>query len=176
VGQALILVEEIEPRILLLRGQKVMLDADLAPLYGTTTKKLNQAVKRNAQRFPEDFMFRLTEEEKLEVVTNCDHLQKLRFSPTLPFAFTEHGAIMAASVLNSPRAIEVSVLVVRTFVKLRQIISTHKELAHKLAELERTVGGHDQAIRSLVGAIRKLMAPSPRRKKGKIGFGREREK
>src|SRR5262249_499805 len=109
-GQELILVEAIEPRILLIRGQKVMLDLDLAALYGTSTKALNQAVKRNAGRFPPEFMFRLTKPEKQEVVTNCDHLQRLKFSPALPYAFTEHGAIMVASVLNTPRAIEVSVI------------------------------------------------------------------
>ena len=96
------LKKPIESLILTIRGQKVMLDADLAELYDTPTKVLNQAIKRNIERFPEDFLFRLTEKEKTEVVTNCDHLARLRFSPKLPFAFTEHGAIMAANVLNSP--------------------------------------------------------------------------
>ena len=95
-------LKPIEPLILTLRGQKVILDADLAEAYGVKTKVLNQAVKRNIERFPEDFMFRLTEVEKTEVVTNCDHLRKLKFSPQLPAVFTEHGALMAASVLNSP--------------------------------------------------------------------------
>jgi len=94
-------------------GQKVILDADLAKLYGVTTKRLNQQVKRNRERFPEDFMFQLTTEEKAEVVANCDHLSRLKFSPASPYAFTEHGAVMAASVLNTPRAIEVSIFVVR---------------------------------------------------------------
>jgi len=101
----------IELLILTLRGQKVILDADLAGLYGTPTKALNQAIKRNIRRFPEDFLFRLTEAEKTEVVTNCDHLTRLRFSPKLPVAFTEHGAIMAAMVLNSPQAVKMSVYV-----------------------------------------------------------------
>jgi len=114
--------------------------------------------------------------EKSEAVANCDHLATLKFSPRLPYAFTEHGAIMAASVLNSPRAIEVSVLLVRTFVKLREMLATHKELAHKLAELERRVGSHDEAICSLLVAIRQLMAPPPEPKKGKIGFAREQDK
>jgi hypothetical protein len=173
MGKKLILVEQIEPRILLVRGQKVIVDTDLALLYGVPTKRLNEQVKRNRRRFPADFVFQLTTVEKDEVVANCDHLSKLKFSPGLPYAFTEHGAIMAASVLNSARAIEVSVLVVRTFVKLRELLATHKELAHKLAELERKVGSHDEAIRSLLGAIRQLMAPPPEPKKGKIGFGRE---
>lgn len=146
-----------------------MLDADLARLYGVTTKRLNEQVKRNRGRFPEDFMFRLTAPEKAEVVANCDHLQRLKFSPALPHAFTEHGAIMLASVLNSRRAIEVSVYVVRAFVRFRRLLSTHRELAQKLAELERKVQGHDEHIRSLFEAIRQLMAsPEPQRRR--IGF------
>src|SRR3970040_1264518 len=105
----------VERRILSIRGQRVMLDADLAVLYGVSTRVLNQAVKRNRERFPEDFMFRLTVAEKAEVITNCDHLRPLRFSPALPYAFTEHGAIMLASVLNTPIAVQASVQVVRAF-------------------------------------------------------------
>ena len=101
-----------------------MLDADLAELYGVPTKALNQAVRRNKDRFPTDFMFRLTRQEKTEVVTNCDHLQKLKFSPVLPYAFTEHGAVMLANILNAPNAIKVSVYVVRAFVKLRELIAS----------------------------------------------------
>jgi hypothetical protein len=112
-----IAMERIERSILLIRGVKVILDADLAQLYGVSTKAFNQAVKRNRDRFPDDFTFRLTKEEKGEVVTNCDHLQRLRFSSVLPVAFTEHGAIMAATVLNSDRAIKLSVFVVRAFLK-----------------------------------------------------------
>lgn len=126
-------------RILLIRGTKVMIDADLAELYGVPTKALDQAVKRNVERFPDDFMFRLMEGERQEVVTNCDHLVRLKFSPSLPFAFTEHGALMLGNVLKSPRAVEVSLLVVRAFVQLREMLATHKELAAKLDELERKV-------------------------------------
>lgn len=107
--EAMIPNETVEKRIVLIRGLKVMLDADLAELYGVPTKRLNEQVKRNRKRFPGDFMFQLTAEKKGKVVANCDHLQKLKFSPALPYAFTEHGAIMAASVLNTSRAIEVSV-------------------------------------------------------------------
>ena len=171
----IVLLEEIEPRILIIRGQKVMLDADLAFLYGVSTKRLNEQVKRNRKRFPSNFLFQRTAQEKAEAVANCDHLAKLKYSPILPYAFTEHGAIMAASVLNSPRAIEVSVLVVRTFVKLREMLATHKELAHKLADLETKVAGHDEAIRSLVVAIDQLMAPPPDTNRRKIGFGRDNE-
>jgi len=167
--EALIPVEVIEQRILLIRGQKVILDADLADLYGTTTKRLNEQVKRNRGRFPEDFTFQLTEKEKAEVVAICDHLTKLKFSPVLPNAFTEHGAIMVASVLNTKRAIQVSVFVVRAFVKLRDMLSTHKELAHKLAVLERKLQNHDESIRSQVVAIRQLMKPAESKKRP-IGF------
>jgi len=131
--------ERIEQTILIIRGHRVMLDADLAGLYGVTTKRLNEQVKRNRKRFPADFMFQLTSREKAEVVANCDHLTRLKFSPAKPFAFTEHGAVMVASVLNSERAVEVSVYVVRAFVKLRELLGTHKKLAQKLAQLERRV-------------------------------------
>lgn len=161
--------EAVANRILLIRGVKVMLDADLAELYGVPTRALNQAVKRNAERFPADFMFQLSGVEKAEVVTNCDHLAKLKFSRTLPYAFTEHGALMLGNVLKSERAIEVSLMVVRTFVQLREMLSTHKELASKLEALERKLGSHDQAIAGLIDAIRQLMAPAAQSKRP-IGF------
>ncbi|MEW6669268.1 MAG: ORF6N domain-containing protein [Thermodesulfobacteriota bacterium] len=168
-GNLIVPSERVERVILVLRGQKVILDADLAGLYGATTKRLNEQVKRNRERFPDDFMFQLTTEEKSEVVANCDHLSKLRFSAVLPYAFTEHGAIMAASVLNTPRAIEASVFVVRAFVRLRQMISTHKELARKLKELEQRLEVHDEKIEGIIEAIRRLMAP-PETPKKRIGF------
>ena len=162
-------IEQIQQSILLIRGKKVMLDTDLARLYGVPTKRLNEQVKRNRDRFPQDFMFQLSAEEKTGVVAKCDHLARLKFSPTHPYAFTEHGAIMLAAVLNTPRAIEVSVFVVRAFVRLREILTTHKALAHKLAELESKIETHDEAIRSLVSAIRQLMTP-PTAGQKKIGF------
>jgi hypothetical protein len=163
-----------DPLIIDIRGQRVVVDADLASLYGTSTKKLNQAVKRNRLRFPHDFMFQLTAIEKDEVVTMCDHLSKLKFAPTLPYAFTEHGVVMAASVLNSPRAVEASVFVVRAFVRLRHLAASHKDLAKKLDELERKVGGHDEAIKQLVTAIRQLMTLPPSEKNPRrIGFRTE---
>ena len=167
---------QIESRIFLIRGQKVMLDADLAELYGVETKRLNEQVRRNSERFPEDFMFRLTAKEKAEVVANCDHLAKLKFSPSLPYAFTEHGTIMAASVLNSPRAIETSVHVVRAFVHMRELLSGHKELAQKLNQLERKVGAHDKAIAEIINAIRQLMTPDEPKKKRPIGFAPWKDK
>jgi hypothetical protein len=151
--------ETIVERILLIRGTKVMLDADLAELYGVSTKALNQAVKRNIQRFPEDFMFRLDAAEvdilnRSQIVTGSQKHRDPRFPP---FAFTEHGALMLGNVLRSERAVEVSLMVVRAFVQLREMLSTHKELAAKLDALERKMGSHDQAIAGLMDAIRQLM-------------------
>jgi hypothetical protein len=156
-------------RILQLRGQRVMLDADLAELYGVETRALNQAVKRNPDRFPEDFMFQLKAEEKVEVVTNCDHLAQLKYSPSLPYAFTEHGALMLGNVLKSSRAVEVSLLVVRAFVQIREMLSTHKDIAAKLDQMERKLSSHDQAIAGLIDAIRQLMTPPALSRRG-IGF------
>jgi hypothetical protein len=130
---------------------------------------MNEQVRRNKNRFPADFMFQLTEEES-DVVANCDHLSNLKFSPHMPFVFTEHGALMAASVLNTDRVVQVSVSVVRAFVKIRELVATHKELATKLKELEQRVGAHDQAIVELVQAIQRLMEPPPQKPKRQIGF------
>ena len=174
--QDIIVVDQIEPLIRDIRGQKVLLDKDLATLYGVPTRTLNQAVKRNRARFPEDFRFQLTREEQEALRSQNVILKKGRGQhyKYLPYAFTEHGAIMAATILNSPRAVEVSVFVVRAFVKLRRLALGHKELAAKLAELEARVAGHDDAIRQLVAAIRQLMAP-PEKPKRRIGFGRDQE-
>jgi hypothetical protein len=168
--KSVIKVGAIQQRILLIRGEKIIIDADLAEAYGVTTKALNQAIRRNSDRFPSDFMFRLTKEEKAEVVTNCDHLQRLKFSPVNPLVFTEHGTIMAASVLNSPRAIEVSVFVVRAFVLLRETLAQHKEIAQKIEQLERKLSEHDYQIIALVEAIKQLMNPKLPPKTRRIGF------
>ena len=149
-----------------------MLDADLAELYGVTTKRLNEQVKRNSARFPEDFVFRLTPAEvealnRSQIATGSQRHRDPRFAP---YAFTEHGTIQAANVLNSPRAVDMGVHVVRAFVRLREMISTHKELARKLDELERKIATHDQAIAGLIDAIRQLMTPPEPSKKRKIGF------
>lgn len=171
---ALIVTAHIARRILVIRGQKVMIDADLAALYDVPTKRLNEQVKRNPGRFPADFVFQLSRAERDEVVANCDHLRRLKFSPTMPFAFTEHGALMAASVLNTPRAVEVSLYVVRAFVELREALATHKDLGKRLDELEsrleRKLATHDQAITGILEAIRQLMAPPEPAKKRRIGF------
>jgi hypothetical protein len=166
-------VGQIERRILLLRGEKVIIDADLAGFYGVPTKRLNEQVKRNHQRFPQDFVFTLTAAEKSELVAKCDHLSNLKYSKTMPYAFTEHGALMAASVLNSSRAVEVSVFIVRAFVRLRETLMRRGDLAHKLAELERHLAEHDEQILSIVSAIRSLMSPAPVPKKRRIGFQNE---
>ncbi len=170
--KAMIPQEVIERKVLMIKGHKVMLDKDLAGLYGVSTKRLNEQVKRNIKRFPQDFMFQLTLEEKEEVVAICDHLENLKFSPQLPYAFTEHGIAMLSSVLNSERAVQVNIAIIRTFVKLRQILSTHKELAYKLGELERKIEKHDADIGTIFEAIRQLMAP-PEPPKRKIGFRQE---
>lgn len=174
--------ERIEQSILLVRGQKVLLDVDLAELYGVSTKRLNEQVRRNLDRFPLDFMFQLSEQEAVatrsQIVNASKDADPMRSQIAtasrrnvryLPYAFTEHGVIMAASILNTPRAIEVSVFVVRVFVKLREMLTADKELARKLAELEQKIGKHDETIRSLVAAIRQLMTPAEP-KRNEIGF------
>jgi phage regulator Rha-like protein len=152
----------IENAILVARGQRVILASDLARIYGVETRVLNQAVKRNIEKFPEDFMFRLTRSEVQEVSRSTSQsviLKRGQNVKYLPFVFTEHGATMAANVLNSPRAVQMSVFVVRAFVRLRQMVSAHKEIAAKLTELERKVTTHDSHIKLLFEAIRQLMAP-----------------
>lgn len=157
-------------KILFIRNQKIILDTDLADLYGVTTKRLNEQVKRNIERFPVDFVFQLSVDEKQEVVAICDHLKKLKFSSGNPYAFTEHGAIMAASILSSPKAISVSVLVVRTFIKLRRMLSENIILQRKLIELENRLDGHDDHIKALMSAIHELMEMPQSDEKLKIGF------
>lgn len=161
--------------ILVLRGQKVLLDMDLAELYGVSTKALNQAVRRNAGRFPTDFIFRLTRQE-LDILNRSQNVTgslKHRNPRFPPVAFTEHGAIMAAAILNSSRAVEASVYVVRAFVQLRALLSTNRELAHRLSQLDlrisKKLAKHDDDISAIVELIRQLMAvPESRRRP--IGF------
>jgi len=174
--KALIPEGQIERSILMIRGQKVIIDSDLAILYGVETRRLNEQVKRNSDRFPEDFMFRLSAAE-FENLKSHFAISSAGWGGrrSLPNAFTEHGAIMAASVLNTAKAIEVSVYVVRAFVRIREYLASHKQLAQKLAELERKIGTHDQAIQSLMDAIHRLMAP-PVHKRRQIGFHAEKEK
>jgi len=158
--------ELIERRILLIRGQRVMIDADLAMLYGVETKRLKEQVKRNPGRFPSDFMFELTAKEKGEVVANCDHLRKLKYSSYLPLVFSEHGVLMLANVLNNPRAVEMSVQIVRTFVRLRALLASHKALAHQIEEMEKK---YDSQFRVVFDTLRRLLEP-PEKAKRPIGF------
>lgn len=167
--KSLIPVEIIENRILLIRGRKVILDSDLAQLYGVTTKRLNEQVKRNKDRFPTEFMFRLNKKEKAKVVANCDHLAKLKFSTTLPYAFTEHGAIMLASVLNSKKAIEASIFIVLVFVRIREILSSHREIAIKFKELEQRLDTQDSHIKVIMSTLNEMLEP-PEPPKKEFGF------
>jgi len=163
--------ELIISKILIIRGHKVMIDRDLSELYGVTTKRLNEQVKRNMQRFPEDFMFQLTEEEKNEVVAKCDHLKALKFSSTLPYAFTEHGAVMLASVLNSETAIKMNVQSIRIFSKMREMHLTHKDILLKLESIEKQVANHDEKIKLIFEYLKELLHnPNPPREL--IGFKR----
>jgi hypothetical protein len=187
LSPAVIPASQIERQILLLRGQRVILATDLARMYGVPAKQLNQAVRRNADRFPEDFVFQLSKSE-------ADALSRSRFltlnNPeilksqivtsrwggarrALPYAFTEHGVIMAANLLRSPRAVKVSVYVVRVFVQLREMLSAHKELAVKLNEVERKLQKHDGQITALIDAIRQLMATPEAATKSPIGYHTE---
>lgn len=175
---SLLPVERIENKIYFIRGHKVMIDADLAQMYGVETRTLNQAVNRNLHRFPEDFMFQLTKMEYQNLISQAV-TSSWGGRRKLPYAFTEHGAVMLASVLNSEVAVEASIQVVRAFVKLREALASHKELAAQIEKLERKLGNHldkhDKEIKVLFEAIRQLMhPPNPPRKK--IGFKIGKEK
>ena len=162
-------VERIEKAILLVRGQKVMLDRDLAALYGVETRALNQAVKRNRDRFPDDFMFELTRDEIRNISQSVICSSTMKHAKNA-YAFTEQGVAMLSSVLHGKRAVHVNIEIMRVFVRLREMMATHKELAFKLIELEERLEGHDEQIQSIFEAIRQLMTPpDPPRKR--IGFG-----
>jgi hypothetical protein len=158
--------ECIESIIIFLRGEKVIIDADLARLYGVTTKRLNEQVKRNKGRFPADFMFQLTAQEKAEVVANCDHLKNLKFSRGLPSVFTEHGAVMVASILNTPRAVQTSILIVRTFIRLRRMFLNNAVFKKELDELKRQT---DDRFHVVFETLDHLLAVEENPKR-KIGF------
>jgi hypothetical protein len=171
-------VESIQQMIFIVRGHKVMLSIDLAALYGVETKVLNQAVKRNIERFPGDFMFQLTGEEADSLRSQIVTLKNGRgkHSKYLPYAFTEQGVAMLSSVLKSDRAIAVNIMIMRAFVKLREILLTHKELAGKLDQLEGKISSHDHAIQNLFAAIRQLMTVPESSPKRRIGFTRKEPK
>jgi len=163
----------IELLIMTVRNRKVLIDADLAVIYGVETRTLNQAVKRNAERFPEDFIFQLNADEKLEVITNCDHLTGLKFAKSMPFAFTEHGAIMAAMVLNSPQAVTMSVYVVRAFLQMREQLAANREILKRLAEIDKALLQHDAGLRDIYRKLLPLLQPPPDPPKRRIGFNPE---
>ena len=163
---------EIQQRIHLIRGRRVMLDSDLARFYDVTTSELNKAVIRNLDRFPDDFSFVLTREEIRHLIFQSGTSKKGRGGSRKPArVFTEQGVAMLASVLRSDRAVRVSIVIIRAFVQLRELLSTHREMAAALAQLERKLEGHDEAIANLFEALRQLLAPSSPEHDRKIGFG-----
>jgi hypothetical protein len=170
-GDAIMSSGRVESLILSIRGRRVILDSDLAKLYGVTTARLNEQVRRNPDRFPPDFMFSLSSQEFAPLMSQNATSKGRGGRRKLPNVFTEHGAIMAANVLNSGRAIEVGVYVVRAFVRLREMMATNKDVAARLDALDRKVAGHDETIRALVQTIRQLMeSPPPRPRRRSIGF------
>jgi hypothetical protein len=163
-------INNVERAIHLIRGQRVMLDSDLAAIYGTSTMRLNEQFKRNRKRFPDDFAFVLTREEFTNLISQNAISRSHGGRRTLPIAFTEHGAIMLASVLSSDIAIQASVRVVRAFVRLREMVAANAQLAAKLEELERRLDSHDEAIVDLFAALRRLLEPPEPPKRREIGF------
>jgi hypothetical protein len=169
MSKEIVPIERIARLIFVFRKQKVMLDSDLASLYGVTTGNLNKAVKRNAQRFPSDFMFQLTAEEAEDLIFQFGRSKGRGGRRHRPYAFTEQGIAMLSSVLNSDRAITINIAIMRAFVRLRQILETNRELAKKFSELERCVGRHDEEIAAILEAIRQLTA-LPEKPRSEIGF------
>jgi hypothetical protein len=169
VGEKDISVEVVATKILLIRGKKVMLDKHLAELYGVTTGELNQAARRNKERFPVDFMYHLTKQEVINlksqiVISSWGGVRKF------PYVFTEQGVAMLSGVLHSKRAVAVNIAIMRAFVKLREILLTHKDLAEKLEELERKYELHEKDIQAIFGAIKSMLEPPPAKNKGRLGF------
>ena len=165
----------IESLILTVRSRNVIIDADLADIYGVPTRALNQAVKRNQERFPDDFIFQLTAAEKDEVITNCDHLRGLKFSKSRPYALTEHGAIMTAMILNSPEAVKMSVFVVRAFLQMREQLVANAAILRRLEQIDRTLLEHDGALRTIWERLQPLLAPPPEPPRRRIGFHGEKK-
>ena len=159
--------------IIRIRDKKVMIDKDLALIYGVTTKRLNEQVKRNMSRFPSDFVFELTKEEKRELVANCDRFLMLRHSTTLPYAFTEHGAVMLACILNSEKAIQANIQIVRVFTAIREMALLNKELLLKMEKIEQKLGIHDKDLAVIFSTLKKMLEPKPIPKRNQIGFRRE---
>lgn len=163
------IVLSIEDLIIELRGQNILIDSDIASLYGVTTKRLNEQVKRNQNRFPSDFMFRLTKEEKNKLLINFQRFNKLKYSNSNPNAFTEHGAIMLASILNSEVAVHTSIQIVRAFTKMRSMLATNQDLAKKINNIEEKLSEHDSQIKDVIAVIKSMILPDKASNK-KIGF------
>jgi hypothetical protein len=149
-----------------IRGILVIVDADLARLYGVETRALNQAVRRNIERFPEDFIIQLSEEEKQEVITSCDHLRNLRFSKSYPYAFTEHGALMASNILSS----KMSVFIIRAFIAHREMLAANSTILRRLAEIDKTLLIHDRSLREMYQKLVPLLQPQPTPSRKELGF------
>ena len=182
-SQALPVADEtVLSKILLVRGKKVMIDRDLAELYGVTTFRLNEQVKRNKKRFPEDFMFQVNKEEKQQLIDKYPHLSKLKFSPSLPYVFTEHGAVMLASVLNSERAIAVNIQIVRVFSRMREVLLTQKDILVKLEQVEKKLlrqdikmNKYEEDIQLIFETLKELLNPPAGEPRQRIGFRRSNE-
>ena len=166
----------IQQRILTIRGQRVMIDRDLAELYGVETKYLNRQVKRNKQRFPERYIFQISRKELNELVTKWHRFEPLKHSSSRPYAFTEHGVSMLSAVLNSPRAVDISLFIVDTFVQLRRALYHHKEPAYELSALKMRVDKHDEELVHIIEAMQELLNPPDPPPKRRIGFGVEEPK
>ncbi len=166
-------LEVITSKILLIRKQRVMLDRDLAALYGVGTKVLNQAVKRNLNRFPADFMFQLLQVEKEQLVTKCDRFRSLKHSSSLPYAFTEQGVAMLSSVLSSEKAIELNILIIQVFVRLRNLLATHESLQKQVTELDHKQKKTDEDVQMLMAAVNILLNPPVEESQKRIGFYKE---
>jgi hypothetical protein len=169
MSKELILIRQVAKVIRVILGEKVLLDFDLAPLYGVTTGNLNKAMRRNRERFPSDFMFQLTAAEAESLIFQFGRAKGRGGRRHRPYAFTEQGVAMLSSMLDRPRAVKVNIAIMRAFVKLRQILETNRELAQKFADLEGHVGKHDKEINAIIEAIRQLMAP-PEKPKREMGF------
>ncbi|MBF0500019.1 MAG: ORF6N domain-containing protein [Candidatus Riflebacteria bacterium] len=165
-------VERIESKILVFRGQKVMIDSDLASLFGVQTKRLNEQVKRNLSRFPENFMFQLCDDEQKELVANCDRFERLKHSSANARAFTEHGTLMLANVLNSEQAIQASIKIVEAFVRMRHLMLSHADLEKKLMDMERKFDGQFRVVFQALHTLIKPVIP----KRARIGFDMKSDK
>lgn len=175
-NKSLVPNELIASRILLIRGQKVMIDSDIAQLYGVTTTRLNEQVKRNKTRFPNNFMFELTKDEKKEVIANCDHLENLKFSPVLPKVFTEHGIMMVANVLTSERAIQVSIQIIEVFIKMREILTDNLNLKLDIEEIKKKLSSHSKNIELVFNYLDELIDKKDNEKpRTQIGYKKNRK-